>query len=126
MKFDKDWIPSTIEEAIDYIFRSMSEKDIENAKKSTPGSYHFNIGMYLRNNWNMWDTKSAMNQDFQKRFGLFGHGDDLSGMILEGVWVRIRGEDLNKVLLTEADKYIKHWKKYGLDPKTGKELWSIH
>jgi hypothetical protein len=122
VRFVKDYVPDTIEEAIDYIFRSMSEKDVENARKSTSGSYHFSVGMYLRNNWHMWDTKSQMNQDFQRRFGLFGHGDDLSGMILEGVWARIRGDDLNKVLLAEATRYIKHWTEQGLDPKTGKTL----
>ena len=121
MKFDKSFIPKTIDEAIDCIVNSLHPEDIENIKKRESGDYHFSIGMFLRNNWNMWDNATPMSIDFQNRFKLFGHGDDLSGVILEGVWAKVNNKDVNEVLTNTANGFRLHWINEGLDPVTGKE-----
>jgi len=122
VKNTKLFVPLTINEAIDYIVNTLSQKDIDHIKKSDSSSCHFTTGMYLRNTWHMWDTTNPLNIDFQKRFELFGHGDDVSGIILTGVWAKVNGKNVEEELNKEAEYYRKHWKQQGLDPKTGEKL----
>ena len=76
--------------------------------------------MFIRNNWSLWDRETPLSLDFQKRFGLFGHGDDISGLLMHCLWRQVRGEAWNDQ--EKATEFAEHWKKYKTDPKTGEAL----
>ena len=118
MKLNEDFVPSTIDEAINYLFENLSEEDKDFIKCNPNEGCHFTVGMNLRNNWSLWEENTPIKNDFKKRFNLFGHGDDMSGIILKGLFNKVKGFPLN--LEEEAEKYRQHWLKFGLDPETGK------
>ncbi len=121
MQLNEDFVPSTIDEAIDTIVKGLQPDEIDYIKKNTSSSVHFTIGMGLRNDWSLWEQDTPIQRDFKRRFRLFGHGDDLSGIILEGVWAKVRGKDIEKTLEETAERFRKHWIKTGLNPETGKK-----
>jgi hypothetical protein len=117
-----DFIPKTLNEAIDFLYKGLNKEEIGFIKKNNSGSVHFSTGMSLRNNWGFWKEGTPFKKDIKKRFKLFGHGDDCSGLVLEGVWAKVMGKDVNEILDKAATRYYKHWKRYGVNPETGKEL----
>lgn len=116
-------IPKTIDEAIETLFSSLDEDDIVYIKdeKNSSSSIHFTLGMALRNYWHLWAEESPIKDDFKKRFNLFGDADDMSGMILEALWVKVRGGDVVKSLEESANSFNAHWMKCNIDPFTGVE-----
>jgi hypothetical protein len=121
-KFNQDFVPSTLNEAIDYLYSELDTKDIDYIKSQKSGSVHFSLGMYLRNNWSLWEEGTPFKKDIQTRFGIWGMGDDCSGLILEGLWAKVNGEDVDAILTKTAERFKKHWIKSGIDPATGKEI----
>ena len=119
-QLDPSFIPHSVEAAVRELFSLLEPTDIANIKRMRPVEVHMGMGMYLRNNWQMWDTETMLNRDFQKRYNLFGHGDDVSGIILHCLWKEARGEPWGDQEV--AEKYRKHWKKYGLNPETGEKI----
>lgn len=122
MQLNEDFVPSTIDEAIGAIVSGLQPDDIDYIKESKSGSVHFTTGMGLRNGWSLWEQDTPLQLDFKRRFRLFGHGDDMSGIILEGVWAKVRGENVNEVLEKTAERFRKHWIKTGLNPETGEQV----
>jgi len=114
-------IPQSLDAAIEKLYSDLNAKDVEFIKSKDHSSIHFFGGMKLRNDWHLWDKKSPINKDIQKRFKL-AHGDDCSGLIFTGLWAKVRGEDVTAKLNECAARYTKHWLKEGVDPMTGKEL----
>ena len=114
-------IPKTLDEAIEKLYSDLSDKDVKFIEENDHSSIHFGGGMTMRNNWNLWDKKSPLNKDIQKRFHL-AHGDDCSGLIFTGLWAKVKGEDVGRALDRCAARYTKHWKSMGVDPITDKEL----
>jgi len=53
--------------------------------------------MKMRNDWSLWDLKTPLVKDIQTRFGLFGHGDDCSGLIHAGIWATVRGQNVERL-----------------------------
>jgi len=106
-----------MDEAIDLLHSLMEPDDIAYIL-STPqeSSVHMSFGMWLRNHWNLWQ-ETPITKDFKKKFKLFGHADDISGMIMTGLWAKVHGipVDLQEV----AKRYKKHWKKLGVNPEVG-------
>ena len=117
----KTEIPKTLNEAIDTLYSDLSPKDIKFIKENDHSSIHFFGGMQMRNNWHLWDTKSSLNKDIQKRFSLC-HGDDCSGLIFTGLWAKVKGENVEEALNKCAESYTAHWKREGVDPMTGKKV----
>jgi len=121
MKINQDSVPSTLNEAINSIVDTLDQKDKDFIKQNEPSSVHFTIGMYLRNNWDLWEKDSPLVLDVKQRFGLWGHGDDVSGLILEGVWAKVNGIDVDKILVQRSLQCKHHWEKAGVNWKTGEE-----
>jgi superfamily I DNA/RNA helicase len=113
--------PDTLDDAIKYLYDNLTPEDIKFIKCNIPSSIHFLSGMVLRNNWHLWDKKSNISKDIQKRFGL-AHGDDLSGLIHTAIWSKVKGEDVEKALNKCAKRYKTHWKNSGVDAMTGEPL----
>lgn len=118
----KEKKPKTLLEAINILAADLSNNEKEFIRGNDSGSVHHFAGMCIRNEWGLWKKDSPIVQDIKSRYGLFGHGDDCSGLILAGLWAKVKGEDVEKTLQAEAQKYISHWKRYGLNPKTGEEI----
>lgn len=119
-------IPKTIEQAINSIYIGLSPSEIEELKRVDPKSLHHSMGRYYRNNWNLWHD-SPLKTNFIERFGLFGHGDDISGVILAGLGETLTAgnayaDSVKKVIDIEIERYKRHWERNGIDPKTGKEM----
>lgn len=123
MKINQDFVPSTVNEAIDYLYNNLSDEDKKFIKsEDNSACVHFTIGMDIRNDFSLWEENTPISLDFQKRFGLFGHGDDLSGIILDGVWAKVNNktnDEIDKILNQSADKFKKHWINLGINPVNG-------
>jgi hypothetical protein len=114
--------PATINEAIDRIVASLEPDEVEYLKGNS-AFVHFTAGMAMRNEWGLWAETSPIKTDFIQRFKLFGHADDMSGIILEGVRAKLLSKNVDKTLQDTAEGYRKHWKdKCNLNPKTGKTI----
>jgi len=119
-KQSKDIIPTTLYGAIEQLYSELPRASIDYIKTHEDSSgIHFTSGMALRNSWNLWDTKSPLNKDIQTKYGLYGHGDDVSGIIYAGLWARVKNDNVDKAMQEAADSYIKHWSEMGINPKTG-------
>lgn len=116
--------PKTIAAAIDRIVKGLTKDEIRFIEENESSVIHFTMGMVIRNEWGMWRESSALKTDFKKRFGLWGMADDISGLILEGVWATVRGKDVEKTLNDTAEEFRKHWKKSKINPETGKGVTS--
>ena len=88
------------EEQIDFI--RMSEEDV--------GRLHMGFGMWLRNNWGLWDEKSEMCQHM-KSLG-FMHADDMSHSLMREFWARMN--NLPSKLQEEIEYYKNYWTKQGV------------
>lgn len=80
-------------------------------KADESGSYHFNMGKYMRNAWSLWaehnePAPNALVAFFWKH-GVY-HADDMSGIINQSLhrWLNDRPIDLRDQLKT----YINHWR----------------
>lgn len=122
MKLNQDNVPATLDEAIETLYKVLSEDDIKYLKENGTAGCHFSGGMAIRNGWSLWENDTPFKKDIKKRFNLFGHGDDCSGLIFTGILAKVKGKDVNEELNKEAERYKKHWPKYGIDPETGEEI----
>lgn len=106
-------IPINLEECLNILKSQLIEEDIKVLKdttslKSFTASTHFGYGMFLRNNWSLWDKKSVLVKWFKKELGI-DHADDISNLILTALYKDIRGEPRNDKAV--ANSCIKYWKK---------------
>jgi hypothetical protein len=122
MKLDQDFVPATVDEAIKAIVESLDFDDLDYIKKNDPSSLHHFGGMGMRNSWSFWEKDTPIHFDFRKRFNLWGIADDISGIIFEGVWATVLGQNVEEVLQAKAEEYRAHWIKYDIDPETGEKL----
>ena len=122
MKFNEDFVPSTVLEAIDCLYSDITDADRESMLKNSPASVHHFMGQYLRNNWSFWEDDTPFKRDMVNTYGLWGHGDDCSGLVLDGLWAKVKGLNVTETLQKTADSYRTHWKKMGLHPESGTEI----
>lgn len=119
MKLNKNIVPSTLDEAVIEILSNLSEEDKKNIRNTDSSLHHFSIGMYLRNNWSLWEENTPIKNHFKNVYGL-SHADDLSGIILDAVFCDTKGIPRNTNKLVE--RYKKHWISSGVDPLTFKKI----
>jgi len=104
---------STLDEVVADIIKNMDQKSIDYIKShGDPGEHHFFGGMAIRNSYGLWGNKPLI-QWFIDNFGV-AHGDDLSGLVLDGVYQDVKGLPRNSEKI--AKSYIAHWKKSGCYP----------
>jgi hypothetical protein len=116
IKFD-DHEPKTLEEAIDILDQCLDDAERAYVLKTGAVGLHFGFGMSMRNGWNLWrsipDKSTALAQNIIERFGV-SHGDDLSGLILDGLVARLKGEEFRPK--EKAAGFKEHWEGIGIDP----------
>ncbi len=110
--------PETLEEAIDFIYDSLTSEEKKNFKDNGGLSkLHASLGLNLRNAWNLWgsqpDKPTTLKDHFREVYSL-GHADDMSGMILGGVDDKLNQKETDPV--RRAAGFKAHWTKMGIDP----------
>lgn len=108
-------IPSTFEEAMEIFFKLLTpeeQADLTRMSEDEVNSLHHGFGMWLRNNWGLWDENSAMCKHM-KSLG-FMHADDMSGSLLREFWARMN--KLPSKLAEEIQHYKEFWAKSGHTP----------
>lgn len=115
MKLNPDKVPTTLDEALTIIKEGLEPQDVEDIKdkKSTSTQCHFSIGMFLRNEWSLWQQDTILVKWFKENYGI-DHADDISGIILECLWNDIRGEPRKDKILSE--RFIEYWNKLKDNP----------
>ncbi len=109
MKLNQDIVPSNLEEALKLLKEALTKNEVKEIKPLDSSELHFTLGMYLRNQWSLWESKSIIVKWFKKTYGV-NHADDISGIILECLI-----NDLNELPRKDkevAAECIAHWKKY--------------
>jgi hypothetical protein len=118
MNFNFDTMPRDLDDAINLLLSAISTNE-EIQEFKDPTGLHFGFGMWLRNNWSLWDKESHLVRWFVTNFGLV-HADDISSIILEGVAARLEGEEFDP--RATADRFKEHWLNYGKDPATMEDI----
>ena len=112
MKIDLDFIPSTIENAVDTIIDSLSFEDKgEILKNLLSVSVHHTIGRYLRNSWSLWNPDTPLKRDAVNTYGI-AHADDISGLIIEWTWAKVLEIEFDPLVFVK--KYHQHWARCGM------------
>jgi hypothetical protein len=78
--------PQTIDEAIERLLDELNPEDIERIRQMIQSeliSLHFNLGMYIRNNFGLWKGSSPLAK---------GHTDSTSMSIIKAFWQRLQDE----------------------------------
>jgi hypothetical protein len=114
--FDKQ--PTNLYEAVDILISSLDDKELEEVKQHDPAEYHFGFGRSMRNNWGLWQKDSPLATWFRDNLGL-GHADDMSGVILEMAFRKVKDlpVDINW-LCAKVNYYKNYWTRLGVDALT--------
>lgn len=110
MTTNPDLVPDTIAGAVQHILDNLTESEREAIRRS-PGSHtvHHTIGQHFRNSWSLWEPDTPLKRDAVATYRI-AHADDISGLMLEWVWARVRGEDFDP--REHVEHYHAHWAKY--------------
>ncbi len=108
---DPDFFPSTIEEAVNHIVKNIEPEEVGYIKSQSSASVHFFGGMAMRNDWSLWEPDTPLKRDAIATYKI-AHADDISGLIMDWVWAKVRGEEFDPV--KACDIYHKHWAAYGM------------
>ena len=103
--------PTTIEECMAALSEVLSKEDqmeILKMKKSELAMLHHGLGMWIRNNWNLW--KGGPLKDHMVSLG-FTHPDDMSQSIIVEYWNRMNNQ--SSQLEADIREYKEYWKKHG-------------
>lgn len=98
--------PTSIPEAIATLKIEMSEESRANLIGRGPEYFHMTTGMAIRNAFGLWDPESPLVLSAKATYGV-DHADDISGLILLGLYGEVSGEPVD--LDAEAADYRAHW-----------------
>lgn len=107
-KYSDEYIPKDLLDAISYLDCVWSDSS-KVAFKSKPENeavsmLHFGTGLYIRNNWGLWEGKNQLYNSFRSQ-GIF-HPDDISSIILTSFHRKLNEIEIN------LDEQIWEYKKY--------------
>ena len=72
---------------------------------------HFGLGMWLRNNWGLWEEDSCPLPAYFRAHGI-QHPDDMSGLIIDCYVQHLNGEEVDyERMLGEARRAEEEWRK---------------
>ena len=76
-----NYIPKNLEEAIKYLDKELLQEDKDYIVENGPISVHHSLGLWIRNNWNLWNGESEIKENLHK-LG-YTHPDDMSNYIIK-------------------------------------------
>jgi len=100
------YIPTDLEDCFAELMRILKPEDIQAMRDRTEADlieYHFGMGMWMRNNWGLWQG-SRLSEWFNAK-GI-RHPDDMSGIILNSFWRHLHGKDI------DLDEQVKTYQAY--------------
>ena len=104
-------IPKTFDEAVQELFGSLSEDNLQNIRHLNPEQTrafgHHTVGRAIRNNWGFWTGEGELFH-YMKALG-FTHPDDMSSAIIDAVICKAQGKEFN--LDAEIQRYKEYWGK---------------
>ena len=111
--------PGTLDEAIQRLHNDIESGKMPDGKDwlASPedeamSNVHHGFGMWLRNNWGMWDKKSPLHLHFVNIHQIW-HADDMSGIILTTFHRRANERPVK--IHEQIEKYKSHWRKHGIE-----------
>lgn len=113
MRLDPDKVPSTVEAAVQGVVDALDENEktvIRSFADLSSATCHHGTGRFVRNNWSLWEPDSPLKRDAVEKYGI-AHADDISGLIFEWAFARVRGEEFDPVAYCE--RFHEHWRRYG-------------
>jgi len=124
-KYDEDYVPKNLKDAITYLDCTWSEEDKTEFKikpeEDAVSDLHFGTGRAIRNNWGLWKRRNNwLTLSFNAR-GIT-HPDDISSIILTSFHRHLNNKDIQ---INEQVKYYKeYWKKSSKQYKDEEKLIS--
>ncbi len=90
------YIPSDLEDCFRELNKMLSASAIEEIRtceESGLSIYHFGLGMWMRNNWGLWNQEARLTLYFD----ILGiqDADDVSSFILVSYWESLNGKPIN-------------------------------
>jgi hypothetical protein len=95
-------LPPVVADAFRRLDRELPSETRDSLRAAPPGGmwrYHHSIGMYVRNEYGLWQGGPL--QDYFRAKGL-RHPDDMSGVLLEGYGLYLRGARVKVDSLIQA------------------------
>lgn len=115
MQLDEDYVPSTIESAINEIYCGFTDSEVSAIKHTSFDEayifYMSRYGMTIRNCWSIWLNDTPLKKDAVKTYKI-AHADDISSLIIASAISRVRGEKFNE--FEWCDRFHSHWEKLGM------------
>lgn len=105
--------PQTVEEAVGKLVSGLTPEDINHIKDptSSPVDIHHFGGMQMRNQWKLWYPDTPLKRDAVMKYGI-AHADDISGLIFEWVWHKVRDVVFDPVAYCHTT-FDTHWRAAG-------------
>lgn len=104
---DGEYIPKNLKNCFDRLNSMLSEKIIEEIKTKTEKDFttssHFGLGLWIRNNWGLWQGSRL--HHFFKAKGIF-LPDDMSEIILTSYYRKLKGIEI------QLEEQIKYYQEY--------------
>jgi hypothetical protein len=110
VEYDLDFVPQTVEDAVNFILKNLGYQDYRDIKRTTSTDAHHHGGRHFRNQWKLWDKKQPIIQDAIKTYGI-AHADDVSGLIWAWVYARVKEENFDPQ--KHCEFYKEHWSAMG-------------
>lgn len=111
---DQDSVPSNFLAAANAVILALNEEELELVRSGAiPASAaHHTVGQMIRNAWSLWNTQTPLVRFFRETYKV-QHADDVSSIIIEGAFAKIKGERFNPH--ERARACAKHWEDMGLN-----------
>lgn len=115
-------IPTNLDEALEILDNEENRKfAMEHQENDFLCELHFDIGMKLRNDWELWHGSSLAKWFNEK--GIY-HADDMSSIILLAYYRKVNNKDI--MLDKQIKEYRNHWEKVDPDVNKGKIMKTYH
>lgn len=108
----KIYIPLNLDESMRELKTILDDDVIQEIKDGSEEDliqYHMGLGMWIRNNWELWKG-SRLSKWFNAK-GIY-HPDDMSGIILDSFWRHLNGAPIN------LEKQIRFYQDFWESSKT--------
>lgn len=112
------YIPSDLQDCFRELNRALPVGMIDDIRTGGEGGLslpHFGLGMWMRNNWGLWNMESRLIK-YCASIG-FGDADDASSMIIESYWRHLNGRPIDIPRQNVYNKIDRYEIENG--PKTG-------
>jgi hypothetical protein len=103
------YIPGDLEDCFSELDKMLHPDlilEIKRGSESDMIQFHFGLGMWIRNNWGLW--QGSVLGEYFNALGIY-HPDDISGIILDSYWHYLNDEPIE--LDEQVNYYKEYWKK---------------